>query len=282
VLQPTITIPFYQSISASRLCGSLRILLNRGIPGAESLQRLQTALEAWPDDDGMVTDLLRKRAEILGEFWPHPLDGSWALRPQQGFRGSAGNPLAFVAFRPLLTHLLRRQFGPFEEALAVARQPWPVKLDAAAALGQRYHVALRRPSSRPTLTQMVGEVITPIFGASYLASVVPLSGQNLAVRRTSIAALAIERYRRAHGGQAPPSLDVLVPDYLASVPSDPFDGKPLKYRVGTGDYTIYSVDRDRTDDGGELYGFGTGVAARAPVGRDLGLRVRLANPRSDP
>jgi hypothetical protein len=276
-LQRTITITFYRSSSASRLYGSIRILLNRGVPDAESLQRLQAAFEAWPDEDGVVAELQQKRAEILGEFWPHPLGGSWALRPQQGFRGNAGNTIAFAVFRPMLTHVMRRQFEPFEQALAVASQPWPRKLDAALALGQRYHhvVRARRPSSRTTFTQMVGEFVNPSFGAWQLEYVLPLAGANLAIRRTSIAALAVERFRRAHGGQAPSSLDVLVPQYLASVPADPFDGKPLKYRVGAGDYIIYSVDRDRIDDGGVLYGLGSGVAGPVPVRRDLGLRVLL-------
>ena len=42
--------------------------------------------------------------------------------------------------------------------------------------------------------------------------------------------LAIERYRLAHAGQLPESVDALVPAYLAAVPSDPFDGKPLRFK----------------------------------------------------
>jgi hypothetical protein len=271
-LQRTLTIVFYRSLARSRLFGSLRILLGQASPSEAALQRLQAAIETWPDDDGLYVELQEKRAELLGTFWPHPADGSWALRPQQGFRGGAGQAIAFVAVRPVLTHAMRRQFGPYEEALAVAREPWPVKLDSARALAQKYHVDPTRPASSRGLVRQIAD---PSFGVWQLTYALPFAGANLAMRRTSMAALAVERFRRAHAGQAPPSLDVLVPAYLAAVPIDPFDGKPLKYRQDADSYVIYSVDRDRADDGGALYGHGTGVAGRAPERRDLGIRVRL-------
>jgi hypothetical protein len=99
------------------------------------------------------------------------------------------------------------------------------------------------------------------------------------MRRTAIAALAAERYRRAHGGAPPPALDALVPEYMAGVPIDPFTSKPLLYRI-TGDaYVIYSVDRDRTDDGGALYTFGSGrdSSRAANRARDLGVRIPFAS-----
>lgn len=227
---------------------------------------------AWPDDDGLHSELQATRALRLGTFWPHPVDGSWALRPQQGFRGGTGQALAFVAFRPLLTHAMRRQFESFQEALAVAREQWPAKLDSARALAQNYHVDLSRP---PSGRGLVRQIADPSFGVWQLAYALPAAGTNLALCRTSIAALAIERFRRANAGQAPASLDELVPTYLAAVPMDPFDGKPLKYKLDADSYVVYSVDRDRADDGGVLYGHGTGAAGRAPVRRDLGIRVLL-------
>jgi hypothetical protein len=109
---------------------------------------------------------------------------------------------------------------------------------------------------------------------------------NLALRRTSIATLAAERYRRAHGGDAPVSLDALVPDYLAAVPQDPFSGQPLRYRRTADSYVVYSVDVNRIDDGGVLYGFGSGSTARMrrvddPSPRDIGIRVPLAPVTND-
>jgi hypothetical protein len=46
---------------------------------------------------------------------------------------------------------------------------------------------------------------------------------------------------------------------------------------GPADYRVYSVDRDRTDNGGELYGIGSRgqLAPRAGAPRDFGIRVPL-------
>lgn len=61
-------------------------------------------------------------------------------------------------------------------------------------------------------------------------------------------ACALERYRNAKGA-LPDSLDALTPAYLASVPMDPCDGKPLRYRREPVGYVVYSVDMNRKDDG---------------------------------
>ena len=46
------------------------------------------------------------------------------------------------------------------------------------------------------------------------------------------AAVAVERFRRANGGALPPSLDALVPDFLAEVPRAARTGAPLAYDPG--------------------------------------------------
>ena len=77
--------------------------------------------------------------------------------------------------------------------------------------------------------------------------------------------IAAEKWRRAHGGKNPPSLDALVPDYLAAVPSDPWDkaGGPLKYDASLG--VAWSVGKDGKYDyrkvakGGKVDGEGKTV-----------------------
>lgn len=56
--------------------------------------------------------------------------------------------------------------------------------------------------------------------------------------------LAAEKWRRAHGGENPPTLDALVPYYLASVPKDPWSksGEPIKYDATLG--VAWSVGKD--------------------------------------
>lgn len=72
-----------------------------------------------------------------------------------------------------------------------------------------------------------------------------------AVLRAARTALAVERYRLKNG-ELPEDLETLAPEFLDSVPLDPFDGQPLKYRRLDPGFVIYSVGRDGRDNGGKL------------------------------
>lgn len=66
-------------------------------------------------------------------------------------------------------------------------------------------------------------------------------------------AIALKRYQLAHKAW-PDSLDQLVPSYLPSVPLDPIDGQPLRYKKSTHEadgYTLYSIGVNGIDDGGD-------------------------------
>jgi hypothetical protein len=227
-----------------------------------------------------VEEIQRQRAQLLGDFWPYPPNStSWVLRPRQAPR-DGGDTLAFVVFRPLFTGDLRRQLGSFDAALAVARERWPEKQYAEQKLARQYGVDLRRPAvRREYLGGRIG-LSLPALAVWTLDRDLPRAGADLAYRRTASATIAVERFRRAHAGALPPSLDSLVPAYLPSVPQDPFDGKPLKFRTSADSYVVYSVDVNRIDDGGMLYGVGAGTTEPVrrendPSPRDIGIRVPL-------
>lgn len=63
------------------------------------------------------------------------------------------------------------------------------------------------------------------------------------------AAVGLKRFRLAEG-RWPDSLNELVPRFMPSVPVDPFDGKPLRYRLESGSPILWSIGHDRDDDGG--------------------------------
>jgi len=68
--------------------------------------------------------------------------------------------------------------------------------------------------------------------------------------RCAEASLAVERYRLRHE-TLPASLEELVPEFMASVPLDPFDGKPLRYKLrDTEGYLLYTIGEDGIDNGG--------------------------------
>jgi tetratricopeptide (TPR) repeat protein len=75
-------------------------------------------------------------------------------------------------------------------------------------------------------------------------------------------AIALERYRLAHGGY-PESLDALAPQFIAKIPHDIINGQPLHYRrtsdpssqssdAASGQFVLYSVGWNEADDGGEV------------------------------
>lgn len=87
------------------------------------------------------------------------------------------------------------------------------------------------------------------FGAG-LEAVVRKTIQIETGRRIVVTAIALKRFELRHG-KWPGTLTELVPKFLPSVPIDPFDGKPLRYRPNPdGTYLLYSVGEDGKDDGG--------------------------------
>lgn len=70
-------------------------------------------------------------------------------------------------------------------------------------------------------------------------------------RRLVITAIAIKRYQLRHG-VLPETLVVLVPEFLPEMPTDPGDGKSLRYRlIEGGSFQLYSVGKDGEDNGGD-------------------------------
>jgi hypothetical protein len=74
--------------------------------------------------------------------------------------------------------------------------------------------------------------------------------RNIAQLRTARVGLAIERYRLA-AGRLPDTLADLVPAYLDTVPTDPFDGNDLRYKKLKVGFIVYSIGEDQIDDGGK-------------------------------
>jgi hypothetical protein len=92
------------------------------------------------------------------------------------------------------------------------------------------------------------------FFARMLFPAVENAVKKLVYAQTSVdlarVAIALERYRLARG-EYPESLDVLGPQFIDKVPHDVIGGQQLKYRrEANGQFTLYSVGWNETDDGG--------------------------------
>lgn len=73
-----------------------------------------------------------------------------------------------------------------------------------------------------------------------------------ALRSSVVVACAATRYRLDRG-EFPVTTQALIPGYLESIPTDPFDGQPIRIkRMPAGQLIIYSVGNDGKDDGGDV------------------------------
>jgi hypothetical protein len=87
------------------------------------------------------------------------------------------------------------------------------------------------------------------------------------VDRNLQVAFALAAYR-ADKNRYPEKLADLAPKYLAAVPDDLFNGKPLIYKPSEKGYLFYSVGVNGKDDGGRWYN-------DDPPGDDIGVRMPL-------
>ena len=88
--------------------------------------------------------------------------------------------------------------------------------------------------------------LTPALGkASHVSAV------GRAVCLATATGYAAERYRRAHGAW-PNAASDLVPAFMATVPEDPWSGKPVLMSSDADGFRIWSIGRDGVDDRGDL------------------------------
>ena len=80
--------------------------------------------------------------------------------------------------------------------------------------------------------------------------------------------LALHLYRQDHG-LVPEALEKLVPDYLQSLPNDPYTMRPFIYRRQPQGFLLYSTGPDKTDNGGEC----KTQTRPPPAGEDISLNA---------
>jgi hypothetical protein len=113
---------------------------------------------------------------------------------------------------------------------------------------EAFEVSDRIKATLPTLNR--SHIITKLSLPAVLGTERRFAGAEIS-RTLTVTAIAIERYRLAHSGSLPSTLQVLVPEFLPEIPKDPMDGEPLRYkREGEDSFLLYSVGYDGVDDGG--------------------------------
>ncbi|RYD29794.1 MAG: hypothetical protein EOP86_21080 [Verrucomicrobiaceae bacterium] len=88
--------------------------------------------------------------------------------------------------------------------------------------------------------------------------------------------LAVHRWRQTHPGQWPSTLAELVPDFLAEVPQDPWNGAPLLWDQAA--RTVYAVGADWSPDQPDFQPDDRGWTVYNPNTPGLRMELPLVNP----
>lgn len=197
----------------------------------DDLARLQADLDAADAQDGLQRALLGER--VLGfDAFQNPAVLQSQIRP------SVPRFMAFTRHDGLVLYL--ESMEQFHDA---AGKPWPQALAEADAVQQ--HITDRASSGVGKFRYALTALATPAMEGAFAAA-----ARVEARNRTAATALAAERYRRQHG-RFPEKLEQLTPKFLPAVPTDPFDGQPLRYAASENRRVVYSIGPDGVDDAGQ-------------------------------
>ncbi len=226
---------------------SLHAVLTFGPASPLVLERIQRAYALAADEHALENWIARARAGWLYVVMPGVFSD-----PPPGYSVRRVTPLEGIAtrlVRPLRDHRIVAELREYDEAVEVAKQPWPQKIDAVAAFS-REHPANRSQSVRRGLLDELSSPWGAHAASASLTNYVGVIAEGLARSRASIGAIAVARYRGDHAGELPATLQQLIPTYVSAPLVDPYSGTELKYRHDAAGYKVYSVGANRTDDGG--------------------------------
>jgi hypothetical protein len=134
---------------------------------------------------------------------------------------------------------LNYYLATMDDYLAAGRLPFPEKLDAADQVQADVVKVVKKH------WYFISSLALPAAARDYSREAEVLARLNILQT-----VFAIEQYRLASGDKLPETLADLTPAFLPAVPTDPFDGRPLRYKKLSKGYLVYSIGRDRKDDGG--------------------------------
>ena len=254
--EPILISHLVQVASETIMQAGLEAVLNGKSFSNEQLTRLQTAFADAESGVALTRSLVGERCSGLSAFEFSPQEWAKVMAAQDSARS-----FDLDAYRK--TPAFKTDFDFFldrmEECITASTSPFPQSLEGIGPWTSQVDEA-------KTKGHLISALLLPA-----LASVLERAAEGVARLRVTQAALAVERYRAAHQNALPDSLSQLTPQFVRTVPTDPFDGQSLHYQksFSTG-YVVYSVGKDRKDDGGK------GRASGSPSGAsfDLSFAVR--------
>ena len=152
---------------------------------------------------------------------------------QDGLLGPDFDPgIPFERATGMTDRFTRDELLQAESGILAAGLPWPQRLAAT------------------NLSGLSGDAILASFNRDAVLKGLRREATALARLRAAQVAVAVERFRVTIG-RIPAALSELVPQFLASVPVDPFDGNAVRYKLLHKGYAVYSIGEDGRDDHGK-------------------------------
>jgi hypothetical protein len=212
-------------------------------PSAEECQKLQAAFRQVGETNLLPQALIGERAILIPvfrlsyaeikSFSREEEPGSSPRQPQR----YSGKPMPLLWLTGFFERDLSFYLETMDKSIAMAALPQPQNLAMTNYLEAASWSAHRRAC-------LLSEMLLPSLSRLAVREASTQALSDLAVN-----ALAVERFCQRQG-RLPGSLGKLTPEFLDSVPADPFNGAPLRYRGLSPGYVIYSVGADGHDDGG--------------------------------
>ncbi len=230
--EPTLISGLVHVATDSLAIDVLQRVLGQTSVSTEQIRQMETLVKAVEDEDRLYWGIRGERAALIRAV-------NWLTTG--GARGLPGMvPLALPAHLPGmrgwvksdLAEAIRLESSLVKAQNAQQRMQAASQVEAAVIAMPRYRV----------LTKTLTPSMKRAFELDLKATATVLAART---------ALAAERYR-LEKGRFPDKLEDLVPIYLEAVPFDPFNGKPMRYRVDPDGLIVYSIGEDKRDDGGKV------------------------------
>jgi len=251
-------VPTWELLQATNVTGSQLVTLRNGWQKLEFLKDAETACEIERADTDMIIERTRdshqEYRKLLGFTsgglgaatpWPQMLDDATA-----GVRATIGETLWRSSWSYSTELNMLRVHQDVLEALRA------MQTNRTQFYKTNYDILSARLSTIGNTNSVLCDALKiadfrEFFPTQIEGSFVRKTLKAETTRRIVVTAIALKRYHIKHGA-LPAALGELVPDFLVSVPVDPFDGRPLKYRSNPDEtFLLYSVGEDGIDDGGD-------------------------------
>ncbi|GBC98642.1 hypothetical protein HRbin17_01156 [bacterium HR17] len=226
-------------------------------PSPNAYRMVIAELQAWDIDRNFVRALQAERVFVIATCeW---LQERASRRELNALTDPSTTPplqlnlAVWLQSKPdLIARNELRMLQHYEALIALARKGEPYDWQALKRLEDRWQQEVDRPARGVELGSValiwnenaVAQMLMPPLSRLFQRATT-----YHALQRIGMTAMALRLYRHGHG-RYPETLQALVPQYLPAVPTDPFDGKPLRYRRSAKGFKVWSVGEDMKDDGG--------------------------------